>query len=237
MPNVFISHARADEELVRRIRDHLTASGLSVWTDEDDLEPGSQWAESVDEAIGRSRNVLFLLSDHANGSHSLHTEAAIALSHGGKRLIPIRCTKRAEVPFALRPFTAMDFSNRASQQALLERLADLLHSEVPDADVEVGQGDATGERVLNLEAALLRAEKARYDQQANDADRILKSRLAGVAVLATICTATVGVVASAVPEPHTIVAAIIGVAAGLAAALVFDVIRSIRLAERSSEAP
>ena len=237
MPNVFISHARADEELAKRIRAHLTATGLSVWTDEDDLEPGSQWAKSVDDAIGRSQNILFLLSNHADGSDSLHTEAAIALSHSGKRLIPIRCTKRAEVPFALRPFTAMDFSNRASQQALLERLANLLHSEMPDADIEIRQGNTTREHVLNLEAALLRAEKARYDQQANEANRILKSCLAGVAVLATTCAASVGVVASVVPEPHTIVAAIVGVAAGLAAALVLDVIRSVRLAERSSEAP
>ena len=60
--------------------------------------------------------------------------------------------------------------------------------------------------------------------------------MAGVAVLATTCAARVGVVASVIPEPHTIVAAIVDVAAGIAAALVFDVIRSVRLAERSSEA-
>lgn len=237
MLDVFIRHACADADLAKRIRAHLTASGLSVWTDEDDLEPGTQWAKSVDEAIGRSRNVLFLLSDHANGSESLRTEAAIALSHGGKRLIPIRCTKRAEVPFALRPFTAMDFANPASQQALLERLAKLVQSEVPNAEVEIRQGNATRERVLNLEAALLRAEKARYDRHANEANRILKLRLAGVAVLAAACAASVGVVASVVPEPQTIVAAIVGATGGIAAALVFDLIRSVRLARGASEAP
>ena len=233
MLDVFISHARADAEFARRMRAHLTGCGISVWTDEEDLEPGTQLVKAVDEAIGRSRNVVFLLSDNANSSHFLRTEAAIAVAKGGKRLIPIRCSKRAEVPFILRSFAALDLSNASNQRAHLDRLADLLRSDLPDTESEIRHGNAIREHVLRVEAEQLSAEKARHEKHSRQANRILRSRLAGVAALAATCTAAVGAVTSLIAEPHTIVAAVVGATAGLVAALIFDAIRSVRLAERS----
>ena len=112
----YSSVTQADAELARRVRAHLTDRGISVWTNEEDLEPDTQLVRAVDEAISRSRNVVFLLSDNANSSHFLRTEAAIAVAKGGKRLIPIRCSKWAEVPFVLRSFAAMDLSNASDRE-------------------------------------------------------------------------------------------------------------------------
>jgi hypothetical protein len=60
--DLFISHASEDKEMVRRLRDALTARGWSVWLDELELTVGDSVSSRIDEALARSRFGVVVLS-------------------------------------------------------------------------------------------------------------------------------------------------------------------------------
>lgn len=49
--HVFISYVREDRERVDRLEDALTAEGIRVWRDTNDLWPGQDWRENIRRAI------------------------------------------------------------------------------------------------------------------------------------------------------------------------------------------
>lgn len=236
VPNVFISYAREDAEFVTRLGAGLEALGLEVWTYKNDLEPGVQWAKAIEEALGRSKNVLFVLSEKANKSSWLRTEAAIALTQGGKRVIPIYCTKHAEVPFILRPFKGMDFSDPSSYPVLIERLAEVLHTDFPDSDVEIEQGNLVRERIVRLETSLFEREMARREELEHTESKMFTLRLWYVAIIAGVSAALISILIKIPAETVAkVIAGTTGLAAGLVVNLVSDLIRRVRKRSEGSE--
>ena len=63
--NVFISYAREDIEAAKRVYDELKATGVSVWIDDQDLLPGTDWALEIAKSIKRSRYFIAILSTHS----------------------------------------------------------------------------------------------------------------------------------------------------------------------------
>lgn len=61
-PKVFISYAREDVEVAKKIRDNLQALGIQVWIDSDSLKPGQNWKLEIEKAIHESTYFLALLS-------------------------------------------------------------------------------------------------------------------------------------------------------------------------------
>jgi predicted acylesterase/phospholipase RssA len=63
--DVFISYAHKDQQWLHRILQHLrplvTAGTITIWSDED-IEAGQFWRKELDEAIGRARVALLLVS-------------------------------------------------------------------------------------------------------------------------------------------------------------------------------
>ena len=59
---IFISYAREDSNDARRLYRELCDRNYSVWFDEEDLLPGSEWEPSIRKAINESRWFLALLS-------------------------------------------------------------------------------------------------------------------------------------------------------------------------------
>jgi hypothetical protein len=59
---VFISYAREDQRRALRLYRKLQSIGANPWIDEEDLKPGSDWQEAINEAIQGSRFFLALLS-------------------------------------------------------------------------------------------------------------------------------------------------------------------------------
>ncbi len=62
LPLVFISYAREDKKQAMRLYRKLQSIGAKPWIDVEDLIPGSDWQEAINEAIQRSRFFLALLS-------------------------------------------------------------------------------------------------------------------------------------------------------------------------------
>ena len=78
-PFVFLCYARADSELVTRLKSDLLDRGVHVWIDREGLQPGTlDWEEALRTAIRSARAVLLIASPNARGSRYVRDELRIA---------------------------------------------------------------------------------------------------------------------------------------------------------------
>ncbi len=78
-PFVFVCYARADSELVIRLKTNLQGQGISVWIDREGLQPGTlDWEEALRTAIRAARAVLLIASPNARSSRYVRDELRIA---------------------------------------------------------------------------------------------------------------------------------------------------------------
>ena len=61
-PYIFISHSSQDNHAVAEIVDDLQAQGIHVWVDFDRLESGTQWLNTIQDAIDDCAGFLVILS-------------------------------------------------------------------------------------------------------------------------------------------------------------------------------
>lgn len=116
---IFISYAHANSEEVLAIVKKLTDAGLTVWYDAF-IKPGSDWDESIENAIKSSDVVLVFLSKAANDSKNVKQEYSFAIDQH-KTIIPI-FIESVEAPFRLRlnqSFYFTENKNLAVQNLIL----------------------------------------------------------------------------------------------------------------------
>ncbi len=78
-PFVFLCYARADSELVTRLKTSLLSQGISVWIDRGGLQPGTlDWEEALRTAIRSAQAVLLIASPNARSSRYVRDELRIA---------------------------------------------------------------------------------------------------------------------------------------------------------------
>lgn len=116
---VFISYAHANKKEVLEVIDKLTASGLTIWYDAF-IKPGSDWDESIENAIKSADTVLVFLSKAAIESKNVKQEYSFAIDQH-KTIIPI-FIESVEAPFRLRlnqSFYFTENKNLAVQNLIL----------------------------------------------------------------------------------------------------------------------
>jgi len=102
MKHIFLSYSRKDIEIMRRVREDLSAAGLKVWTDEK-LEPGTpSWRKAIESAIEKAGCFVVILSPDAKQSEWVDRELGYATACG-LRIIPVlvRGDERSAVPLEL----------------------------------------------------------------------------------------------------------------------------------------
>lgn len=62
-PSLFISYASEDREVARRLRDTLSAQGIDVWYDEDELTGGDAWDKKIRDRIRACDYFMPLISN------------------------------------------------------------------------------------------------------------------------------------------------------------------------------
>ncbi len=78
-PFVFLCYARADSELVTRLKADLLSQGVHVWIDREGLQPGTlDWEEALRTSIRAARAVLLIASPNARSSRYVRDELRIA---------------------------------------------------------------------------------------------------------------------------------------------------------------
>lgn len=88
---VYISHAIADRDLALRLIAELRRSGFNVWSPEDHIYPGDNWAKETGKALEFSELMVVIFSARANDSSMLRQDVQFALTSGGYRgrVIPV----------------------------------------------------------------------------------------------------------------------------------------------------
>ena len=80
--DVFISYSSEDRETAQRIRESLESRGIRCWIDRKDLRFTRQYDREIDQAIRRSRVILWLASPRSIKSDYVKFEISSALNHG-----------------------------------------------------------------------------------------------------------------------------------------------------------
>jgi len=87
--DVFISYGRADSKaFATKLHQRLTALGLKVWFDQNDIPPAVDWQQQIDDGIERTHNFIFIIAPHAVNSVYCLKEIELALKYN-KRIIPL----------------------------------------------------------------------------------------------------------------------------------------------------
>ncbi len=92
---VFISHASADDEFVKQLRESLEAHHIPVWVDSRGLRGGSKLAPEIAQAIGNARHFIAVLGPETVNSRWVRREIERGLlvekrrKADGYRVIPL----------------------------------------------------------------------------------------------------------------------------------------------------
>jgi hypothetical protein len=80
MQHVFISYVHEDREQVQQLCDELTAHGVKVWLDRDDIQPGARWKEVIREAIRKGDFFVACFSQAYHGRDKTYMNEELTLA-------------------------------------------------------------------------------------------------------------------------------------------------------------
>ena len=136
---VFISYADSDREVAQRMTQSLKADGLSVWSDEDEVFPGDNWAAKVAQGVEEADAIVALLTPEALHSRSVRSDINYALGKKAlkDKLIPVWLSEedvaqQESFPWILRHLQMIQLPNSEQHEAGFKRIAEALQA-VPAA--------------------------------------------------------------------------------------------------------
>lgn len=188
MPQVFIAYPYRERALAEQVARALTAEGVSVWFDEQQIRPGDEIASALQRGLQSAGAVVLVLGSQAYGDTWARKEAALALSQG-KRIIPILPQRDAEIPYILRHLSYLDLSDEAGRSEKLQKLAKTLAEPWPESADPLAFSSARSE-TLAASAAEFEAEKVAYDKS-----RVLKNTSLAIATTSTLVSTVVSIAA------------------------------------------
>jgi hypothetical protein len=87
--DIFISYSHEDKAAADAACAVLESEGLRCWIAPRDIVPGTEWTESIIDAIGRSRALVLLFSRQADASPQVRREVERAIHHAIP-IVPVR---------------------------------------------------------------------------------------------------------------------------------------------------
>lgn len=124
--NIFLIHAHADREVVRKLFQRLQKEGINVWLDSERLIPGQDWRNEIRNALLKCDAAVVCLSrafDQKRGYR--HEELKLALEKANLLpddevfLIPARL-EECEVPESLRRLHRVDLFRAGGYKKLMD---------------------------------------------------------------------------------------------------------------------
>src|SRR5688572_29782370 len=114
----FISYSRNNSDFALRLARDLRAAGFDIWLDQLDIRTGARWDDEVEKALEKSTTFLIVLTPESIQSQNVKDEIGYAIN-AGKNILPI-ILKPCNVPFRLRRFQYVDFSNIPYDESVIE---------------------------------------------------------------------------------------------------------------------
>jgi len=114
----FISYSRDNSDFAVRLARDLRAAGFDIWLDQLDIRTGARWDDEVEKALEKSTTFLIVLTPESIQSQNVKDEIGYAID-AGKHILPI-ILRSCNVPFRLRRFQYVDFSNRPYEENFTE---------------------------------------------------------------------------------------------------------------------
>lgn len=130
---VFLSYAKSDEKLARKIADGLNQVGLTVWDYRREVLPGDLWSEKATAALRGSDAMVVLLTPDGVHSEQVRWEIEYALGSQAfkNRLIPVIIgspdkIQRESVPWILWRLQAINAPQHGNQRKAIQQIAQRL---------------------------------------------------------------------------------------------------------------
>jgi hypothetical protein len=122
MSHTFISYAHIDSDFVELLQIKLREEGIDIWVDHSGIKAGTNWRNSIDDAIKTSMLTILVMSPESLNSHYVTYEWSFA--HGlGKPIIPLMYRQTTLHP-KLDILQYLDFTHRTLRpwEQLIERI-------------------------------------------------------------------------------------------------------------------
>lgn len=138
--DVYVSYSSRDREWVQDyLVPRLQEAGLKIWIDWLGLRPGDVWRNSIESALEESRNMLFVLSPSSVSSQVALDETenflSLASKEQGRLFIPL-LFKPTEVPFIIRSFTWIDFTQEDTWETSMDQLLTALGAPMRTSEIQ-----------------------------------------------------------------------------------------------------
>lgn len=148
--SIFFSHTSRDAGWCNRLAAEAKAFGITPYLAEHDVEPGTDLAAKIQNAIRRSAAVLVLLTDNSADSAYVHQEVGYAHAQG-KLVIPLVQPEHVQDQLAMltgMEYIPFDFRNPNADRAAF-------HTALQEFAERQQRQEAAGTLVLLACAALL----------------------------------------------------------------------------------
>jgi hypothetical protein len=182
---IFLSYSRTNRGFALELAKELKASGFLIWFDQLDIPTGARWDDEIEKALTDCEIFMVILTPQSIASHNVKDEIGYAID-SNKRILPI-LLEQANVPFRLRRFQYVDFTNKSNNEGidaarqLLRKLIDEptqprqdspgMQSPQPEVDRSAAL-KADANRLARQKAEAIR--KAREQEQQERASQIVQ---------------------------------------------------------------
>lgn len=93
---IFISYSHKDKATADAICAYVESKGIRCWYAPRDIMPGADWANSIIEAIDRTKILVLVFTDHSNISPQVLREVSNAVS-AGVTVVPLKLTEKEPI--------------------------------------------------------------------------------------------------------------------------------------------
>jgi len=106
----FLSYSRINQDFAKRLAKELKSEGFDLWFDQMDIPAGARWDREVERALKECEIFMIIMTPASVDSENVLDEIGYAIDTG-KQFLPV-LLENCEVPFRLRRFQYVDFTNK-----------------------------------------------------------------------------------------------------------------------------
>jgi hypothetical protein len=173
----FISYSRTNKDFALELAKELKAAGFLIWFDQLDIPTGSRWDDEIQKALEQCEIFMVILTPNSIASNNVKDEIGYAID-SNKRILPV-LLENANIPFRLRRFQYVDFTNKSYNEGInlaKQLLRNLLNEPTEPKLATSPEAQNQNTKSEAERAAELKADANRLARQRAEAIRMARER-------------------------------------------------------------